>query len=403
MNRKSIRMHQTISCAGSKPDHDVDLLDVFVLVSQDFFFIALFTVLAFLLTALITGLIPPRFTSIAQILPPVKPPLSLPILLNQRSALAVSSGNSGPRGGTPDMYVGVLRSRAVTDPLVQRFNLASIYGVRSEQKAKGLLEKNTRINAAKDGLIVITVEDRSPQLASDLANGYVAGLYRVISRLAVEEATQRRIFYEKTLNDEKKQLARAETEWTNIRRKTGLIEPVGQIRETLEESAQIRAEIVSREVEQESMHTFATDQNPHVVALKSEIASLKQHLSSLEDGRSLIENDKSIIAPSQLPASALEYLRRWRDVRYFETIVQLVSEQYDAARLDQARPVPAIQVVDRAIPSDTKSSPRSLLFSSGIAGVAFCIAVFLSMVRRAWRRYRSITDSLARIESLYRL
>jgi tyrosine-protein kinase Etk/Wzc len=380
------------------PDHTADLLDVIGLLARDRVRIILITVVVSVITAVGSSLIRPEFSSTAQIIPPPRPQSSMSALFGQLGLVAGFGGVGSLLRNPADMYVGVLRSRTVADRLIQNFNLLSAYHVKRALDAREVLEENTKIEAARNGLITIVVEDHDPNLASDLANAYVDELYRITSTLSTEEATERRSFFDQKLDAEKKQFANAENDLSEMQRKTGLVDPAGQVRLILTQIAQTRAEIASREVQLESMRTFATNQNPDLNRFESESLALKHYLSSLENDQKHISPGDTEIPSGQLPASSLEYLRKLRDVQYHEAMFQLLSRQYEAARIDQAKPLPVIQVIDRAVPADKKSSPQRMLLTLALGAVAFCGAIFWSVTLRAWILYKSVAPNASRLE-----
>jgi uncharacterized protein involved in exopolysaccharide biosynthesis len=146
--------------------------------------------------------------------------------------------------------------------------------------------------------------------------------------------------------------------------KTGIIEPQGQAQAVIVTIMQLRAQIAAREVELESLRTSATDQNPEVITLQSQIAGLRTQLADFEKGHpQSAEMAGDVLTPtSEVPAASLEYLRRMRDVRYQETLFEFMVRQYEMARVDEAKQGQMIQVVDPALVPERRSwPPRTVL------------------------------------------
>jgi tyrosine-protein kinase Etk/Wzc len=179
---------------------------------------------AVVFAALISFLLPSIYTGTTRIMPPQQ---------NQASAAAAVLGQLGGLGGVAagglglrnpaDLYVGILKSQSIADPLIERFKLKELFGVETIDDARLELERITKITSGKDGIIVIEIEDKDPKRAADLANAYAEQLEKTNERLAVTEAAQRRLFFEKQLNQQQTALAAAEVELKKTQEKTGLI------------------------------------------------------------------------------------------------------------------------------------------------------------------------------------
>ncbi len=249
------------------------------------------------------------------------------------------------------MYVGILQSRTIADDVIEKLGLQSRWKLKTLEDARKALWAHVQFETAKDGTIKITVEEHDPELASDLANAFVDELYRLNSTLAVTEAAQRRSFFDQQLTQEKRALDVAEDDLKKTQEKTGLIALSGQEAQAIRSIAEIRAEISTREVEMQAMRTFATDQNPNLNRLQREIDALKQQLTDLQNSRQDMRPGDIELTTSRFPAGGLEYRRKLREVRYHESLLELLSKQYEAGRMDEAKSAPIIQVVDHAVPA----------------------------------------------------
>jgi uncharacterized protein involved in exopolysaccharide biosynthesis len=264
------------------------------------------------------------------------------------------------------------------------------------------LKANSTFVAAKDGLIEISVADHDPRLASDLANGYVDELHRLNSTLAITDAAQRRVFFDQELANEKNALTDAENDLKATQQKTGLIQLSGQAEEIIRSIAQTRAEISSREVQIQSLKTFATDQNPETVRVQQEIDTLRAQLANLEDSQRRLQPGDISVPSGQVPEATLEYTRKLRDVHYHEALYELLSNQYEAARIDEAKSAPLIQVVDRAVPPEKKSGPHRALIALGGGLAGFVGACVWVLVRHGYRRLKQVPENAKRLQELRR-
>jgi tyrosine-protein kinase Etk/Wzc len=382
----------------------VDLFDFLLVLSEARRTIGICVLVFVALGATFSLLLKPTFSATSLILPPQQGQ-SLATMMGQLSALASLTGGGGIGGSqlkTPiDMYVGMLESRTIADHLISRFHLQDLYKTRKMEDTRRVLKSNTRFLAGKDGLIHIIFDDQDPNRASEIANAYVDELYTMNSHLATTEAAQRRVFFDQELADEKAELAIAENDLKQTAEKTGIIQLGGQAESIIRSLAVLRAEIVSREVQINSMRMFATDQNPVAMRAQEEINSLRNQLAKLEkDPRNPELTSPFGIPAGRLPAVALEYARKLREVKYHETLFELLAKQYEAARIDEAKAAPIIQVVDRAVPPDRKSGPHRTFIVLGCGFIGFCIGYLLAAITRAFRRAAEVPEYAIKIARL---
>jgi len=300
-----------------------------------------------------------------------------------------------------DLYIGLLQSNSVVDPLIQRFHLESVYKTKKLSDTRKILAGNSTIKSEKSSLISISVEDHDPQRAAALANGYVEELYDLMGHLAVTEAGQRRMFFEQQLEQEKNKLADAEVALAETERKTGVIEPKGQAEMTIMSIAQLRAQIAADQVQLKGLEASATEENPQVVLLQTQITGLESQLADMEKGSSAAGLQDDVEMPtSKIPTASLEYIRKMRDVKYHETLFEMLSRQYEIAKVDEAKAGEIIQVVDPAQVPDRKSwPPRALLtMVAGFFGMIF--AAFWLIVRAAWQNMEQNPERAALLHEL---
>jgi tyrosine-protein kinase Etk/Wzc len=379
----------------------IDVLDVLLILTQNVRFIAVFTFVALVAGAIYAFLLPPTFTALATILPPQQQQSSLTSLMGQLGPLAgLNSGGGGLLKNPADMYVGFLESRTIADDLIKRFQLERVYKSKNIEIARRLLKGQSEFEAAKDGLIHISVKDRDPNQASKLANGYVDALYQLNSSLAITEAAQRRVFFDEQLTAERNALASAENDLKKTEQETGVIQLTGQDEAIIRNIADVRAQIASRQVQMQSIRTFETDQNPDVTRIQEEIDTLLRQLASLESAQQKTFSGSTQMPAGQVPGISLEYARKVREVRYHETLFDLLSKQYEAAKIDEAKSAPIIQVVDRAVPPVMKSGPHRLLICIGFGLVAFILSSLWSFVRHSFQRIQSVPENASKLREM---
>ncbi len=359
------------------------------------------TLIALLVGTLISFAMKPSFTAVAIILPPQTPQSTASMLAGQLGALASFGGGASNLLKNPaDMYVGILQSRTIADHLITKFQLQSLWKLKRSEDTRKKLAKHAIFEVAKNGLITISVEDHDPQRASDLANAYVDELYSMNSVLAITEASQRRLFFDRQLTEERSALTAAEDDLKKTEEKTGLITVSGQAEMAIRSIAQTEAQISSLSVELQAMRAYATDQNPNIYSIQREIDALHQQLSKQQDDQKKMVPGDTEIPAGKVPEGSLEYARKLREVKYHDTLFELLSRQYEAARIDEAKSAPIIQVVDRAVPPDKKSGPSRLLLTIGSAVLGFCCACLWVYLRAALDRMRQIPESAIKLDRL---
>jgi tyrosine-protein kinase Etk/Wzc len=324
----------------------------------------------------------PTFTAQAKFLPPQNAPGSG---LSQIASQLGSLGAVGALGGlknSGDVYIGLLQSRTIADGIIKRFDLQQVYKIKKISDTEKELKARSTFISGKDTLITISVEDHDPKRATDIANSYLDALRDQNGRLALTESAQRRYFFEQQLEREKNALADAEVELKKTEEKTGLIAPLGQAQMEIETAAQLRAQITSLQVELAAVKQGATDENPQVVRLQTQIAGLQQQIQRRQNDLSKREPGSVELPTIKVPELALEYVRKQREVKYHETLFELLAKQYENARLDESRDAPVLQVVDRAIIPDKKSGPPRLLLILAAAFVGAILGALWVLVRR---------------------
>jgi uncharacterized protein involved in exopolysaccharide biosynthesis len=331
------------------------------------------------------------YTGTASIMPPQQQQSSVSALLGQLGPLAsaATGGNLGLK--TPgDLYVAILSSRTIADGLIRSFNLRQVYGVSTMFNARKRLKKRSDITGGKEPLIKVSVEDRDPKRAAALANAYLEELSRQNGRLALTESAQRRLFFERQLEAQKKSLADAEVALKATQERTGVLQVNAQVESVIGNMARLRAGIAVREVALSSLKSAATPQNPEVVRQEAELATLRGQLQKLEASGDSGGRGDTLIPTSLVPAVGLQYVRAVRDLKYNETLFELLLKQYEAARIDEAKDAPVVQIVDSAIPPERKSWPPRAAFGFGGAfgsGALACLIVL------AGSRFRDPQDA----------
>jgi tyrosine-protein kinase Etk/Wzc len=364
------------SAEDKRDDDEINVLDLLIVLAKHKALVLGLPAAAAAISAAVSLLLADYYTGVTKILPPQQTQATSSVLaqLGNLAGLAGSAAASGLKNPN-DLYVGMLKSRTVADNLIQRFDLNKLYDQKYQSLTRKRLEKESTITAGRDGIITIQVDDKDPRRAAALANGYVDELFKLTKVLAVTEASQRRLFFERQLEQAKDSLAKSEASTRQALQKGGLVLVEGQGRVMAETSARLRAEITVKEIQIGAMRTFASDQNPELQRTQQQVEVLKRELARIE-GTSGAGSSR----PEETNVKGIENLRLLREMRYNEVTYELLAKQYEIAKIDEAKDSAVIQVMDRAIEPDRKSKPvrfQIVLLSTLAAGLLAVPGAFL--------------------------
>jgi len=303
------------------------------------------------------------------------------------AALGALGGLGGAGGLTPktpdDLYVALLKSDSVLRLLDQRFDLKKHYDVKNFEALRKELPHSVRVTGdKKSGLIMVEVDDESPQFAAELANAHADEVTRVLARLAVSEAQLRRRFFEEQLKETKESLVKAEQQMQATQEKSGMIVLDKQTEALIGSAAQLRAQIAEREVQLKVLRTSATEQNPDVQRIQAELSGLRAELSRVESSQNASTGNPLDLPVTKIPAAAIDYIRARRELKIQETLLESMLRQYEIAKLDEAKEGPTLQQVDKALPPDYKSKPSRSLIVVVSALLALVLTSAFVVIRR---------------------
>ncbi len=292
-------------------------------------------------------------------------------------------------GRSPDeLYVALLKSDSVQRALADRFDLKTHYDVATYEALRRVLPTYVRVSSdKKSGVISVEVDDKDGQFAADLANAHLPEVNKVMSRLAVSEAQLRRMFFEKQLNDAKENLVKAEQSLRAVQEKSGVIVLDKQAEALITGAALVRAQISEREVQLKVLRTSATEQNPDVLRLSSELRALRGELARMESAQGGSTGSAVDMPVGRIPEASIDYVRARRELKLQESMLEGMLRQYEIAKLDEAKEGTALQEVDPALKPDYKSKPSRAL----IVLVSTVAALLLTSAWVAIRRHAAAT------------
>jgi len=340
-------------------------------------FILKFVGIAAVLAIVVSLVLPKSYTASTKLLPPQQnQSMALTSVLGQLGPLAGLAGQGLGVRNASDLFVAMLRSRTVADDLIDRFSLMSVYHKKLRIDARRRLEDVTEISAGKEGVITLSVEDRDPQRAADLANAYATELQKLTKTLAVTEASRRRIFFEGEMKAASEDLSVAEVALKQTQEKTGLILLDSQARAMIEALTSLRARVAMQEVQVQAMRSFATPENPDLVRAEQELIALRAQVDKLEMGHG--RRSVADVAIENVPTAGLEYLRKLRDLKYHEALYELLAKQYEAARIDEGRDAVLVQQLDKAVRPEKKSWPLRAVIVVVVTILALLVAILVA-------------------------
>ncbi len=366
-------------------EDEISLLDLLQVIVENLRLIVLGSLVAGSLALGASFLITPTFMAKARIMPPQQQQSSAASLLQSLGALGGIAGAASGIKNPNDQFVAFMQSRTIQDALIKRFNLTERYDVKFVEDARVILSKKVQISSGKDGLISISAEDHQPAFAAELANAHITQLAELLSKLAVTEAQQRRIFFEKQLLNAKENLTKAEQalQSTGVSASTLKANPAAAVSGL----AQLQASIAAQEVRVSSMRGYLAESAPDFKQAMTELAALRLQLRRAEQ-----------TAPSQVGDN--DYIAKFRDFKYYETLFDLFAKQFELARVDESREGAVIQILDTAMPPERKSKPQKAL----IAVIASIAAAFLLLlfvfIRQSLRNASKDEESALKLNAL---
>lgn len=377
---------------GLVEEDEISLLDLAIVLAKHKALILGLPAVVAVLAIIVSLMMTPQFTATAKMLPPEKSQ-GASALMAQLGGLAGLAGGAAGIKNPNDLYIGMLKSRTLQDAMIKRFDLMRLWEAKLESSARERLGSMSNISSGKDSIITIEVTDEDPKRAAEMANAYIDELYKLTKSIATTEASRRRLFFEQQFQLAKEQLAKAEMAARQGLEKGGIVKVDDQGRTMVETSARLRGQITVKEVQIGAMQSFAAPGNPELRMAQQELAVLKNELARTEGANA----DKAKNGHPQ-GVQGFENLNLLRDLKYFETIYELLARQYEMAKLDEAKDSAIIQVMDAAIPPDQKSKPKraSIVILATLA--AGFVAVLLAFIKEALMKATQDPRQSARLQ-----
>ena len=373
-----------------QPDDEISLLDLLQVIVDNLRLLVLGPLSVGILALGLSFLVKPTFTAETSFLPPQQQQGMAASMLASLGALGGLAGAATGLKNPADQYVAFLKSNSIEDALIERFKLTERYEAKFKSEARKTLESKVKIASGKDGLITVKVDDTDPQMAADMANAHVQELTKLMGRLAVTEAQQRRQFFEKQLQQTKDKLTQADI----ALKETGISGDVlkANPQSAVAAVAALQAQVTVQEVKLGAMRGYLAESAPDFKQALTELATLRAQLAKQSQ-------DSSGASKGQGGAQG-DYVTKYRDYKYQETLFELFAKQFEMAKIDESREGANIQVLDAAQPPELKSKPQKALIAI-IATLATGFALLLFVfIRQALRNAGQDSESAQKIQAL---
>ena len=398
-------------------DDEINLMDIMLVIAKYNRFIMAFTAVSIVLALIYVMLQPFSYTAKTVILPPQpKGDSSMGALVGSLGVLNGISG-AGALGlkNPSDMFLGMLKSRTLADQMIIKLGLQKLYKRKNLTQTRQALAGSTKITVGKDGFITIEYTHSDPVIAANIANAFVIELDKMNSTVAISEAARRRLFYENQIKQASVSLSQAEAAMKQTQRKTGWYEfggfdvamggsGSGGVRvnaPVLLKVEEMRAQITLNEIDLASKRAYMTERNPEYVRSLATLAALKANLTKLEGSTNASGGDVKVPV-SQLSDIGFAYIHQMRDLKYKQSLLELYSKQFELAKMDEAKEAPSVQVVDKALPPEERSSPKRAQMMIKVTLIALLISILLAFIMNGLDTAKQNSVSAERLNLLRR-
>ncbi len=384
-------------------EEEINLLELLLVLARNWRMIVGVPIVVAIITAIYSLLLPNIYTAKAMILSNDEGGGMMSTMLAQMGGLASLAGGMG--GATKaDLYIAIMKSETVKDSLIDRFKLMELYKAKLRTSVYNALDGKSVISSGKkDGIITIAVSDKDPKLAAEIANAYVEELGKRAIKLGMTGAGMNRVFLEERLVKAKVDLAAAENTLKSFQTKNKAMAVTDQAKATLEGVARLRAELVAQEVQLAVLKRQFTEESQDVKRASATIANLRSQIARMEGSAS----EGSMPGVGAMPQLGQEYMRLMREFKIQESLVELLTKQYEMTKLNEAKDVVPFQVFQTARVPELKSKPkRSIMVILATVTSGF-LMIFLAFIReyaskmndedrKRWQELRSVLPHFRR-------
>lgn len=350
-------------------------------------FIIKTTVLIVILVILGSFLFKSKYTASTTILPPnMQQGMMIGLMASgmssEISALARMGGLFPGVTNVSDLFSAIMKSSRIMGVIIEKYNLKRVFKARTGEDAMKALNEITNIRVTSEGIISVSVTYYNKKLAADIANSYIEELDKFVTATTMSSGKKYRIFIEQRLKETEKNLSMAEDSLRSFQEKNRTVALDVEMKNIIETIAKMKGEIILRQVQKGAWSSIGQSDNPYILNIDNELNEYIKELDKIEFG-GLSGNQFGVgfsVPLSKLPKVTLDYVRLVRDVKVQETVFELLTEQYEQAKIMEAKDTPTVQVLDYASPPEKKSWPRRsrlLIVTFALTFIISCIAAFL--------------------------
>lgn len=357
---------------------EIDILEYFRVIRKRWKAIAIIVFTAFVCSVVISLILPKTYRATASVLPPQgESSMSSMMMSKAQAGVGGGLGNFLGLKSPADLWLGILRSNTVSDAIISRFKLKELLGMKAIEDVRQSLSSKVEIKKSKEEIISIAVVDSDPKRAAEMANAFVEELDRVNKGLGTTGGQRTRFFLEERLVLAKDELERLEDELRRFQEGTNAVRIDEQSKAVMEAVGQVKGNIIAKEVELETLLTYTTDENPQVKTVRTHLSEMRKKQREFESGKS----DYGVFIPiNRVPGLSVRYAELVRDLKVQETLFELLTQQYEMAKIQEAKDSPTIQVLDVATPPDKKYKPRRSLIVMSVTLLSFFAGIIYAFV-----------------------
>jgi len=374
-------------------EEEINLLDLWrVLVRRRKLIVAIVGT-AFVLSIVVALLLPKVYSSTVSILPPQQDSMSSAMGLG---ALSQMPGGMGALSGlldikTPaDLWVGILKSNTVMDAMIDRFDLKTLYDKKTLDETRLNLKENYKILKAKEGIIALTVLDKDPKRSAQMANAFIEELDKLNTERGMSSGKRTRVFVERRLQETKEELSKSEEAVKLFLEKNKAIKLDDQSKAIISAIGDVKGVLMAKQVELQTFLSFATPTHPQAQLLRVEVEGLEQKMRELEEGESGKRGSKNIFIPTdKMPSLGLQYVRLLRTNKVQETLYAFLTQQYETARIQEAKDSSTVQVLDIAKAPERKTKPKRALIVLLSTFTALFLSIFIVFIIESLEKNKS--------------
>lgn len=378
---------------AERVNHNISLWHLVAVIARNGRFIIVNFLSVCILVFLISLLLPNWYRAQTTILPPEKETFNLGLGTSLTGGLAALTGGFAlPLTASPsDVLASILKSRTVAQAVVEKNNLVQHWHLKTINQAIDKLQSVTSVRVAPDGIILVSVELKNPHLAAQIANSYIAELDWINQQTSATKARATRQFIEERLNQNKKDIQLAEDSLKAFQRRHKTVLLDEETKAAVKSAAELKAQIVADDIALAVLRKTMASDHPEAQRLSQRIEETRKQLARLEFGSSQSSAKNYLSIPfEQLPEVSLRLAELMRDLEVQEKVFELLTQQYEQAKIQERKDTPTVSVLDRAVPPDHKSRPRrSLLVLLG-GGLSIIFSLFWIFGEEYFRKMRQV-------------